>query len=487
MGADVTRLRFVVVICALLFLGLPGLVGTASADTGGLVWPTSGTVSWNAASHLNSSERAYAIDIAATGSTNAVVAASSGTVVVSSTGGNALCHSVDASSNGLGNYVMIRHSSAAGTTYTTYAHLASISVPQGANVAQGQPIGILGWSGCVDPAGVGGQHLHFMVSTCDQPFTCSVWRSPDPAPNSTVTVKAPIANSSYAGVPTASAFMITAVRYANGGSAISFNRPTPPTGTSITGYNYRRSCNGGVSVTSSGSTTQVASPLVLAGRCTQGTSNDFQISARYSNGTTSAWSQWVTIGPAIGMPTLNSVAFRDGGSALSFVPPAVPAGVSIRGYVYRRSCNGGLSVSSSGTTTQVVTPLVLAGRCSDGTVNSFQIAAYVDGGYSAWSGWKTIGPAIAAPTLTGAKLVTGGATLTMVAPTVASGTTIRGYLYRRSCNGGLSVSSSGTLGSFTGFSGLASGTCSTGTPSYQIAAFVDGGYSAWSSWRNGAV
>jgi hypothetical protein len=186
-------------------------------------------------------------------------------------------------------------------------------------------------------------------------------------------------------------------------------------------------------------------------------------------------------------PVLQDARYVNGGTALHFTPPPVPAGVTIRGYQYHFSCNGGSSYSVNNTSA-VTSPLIVGGACSQGSFNSVRIAAKVDGGCSAYSDWKTVGPPIAAPTLTGAKLFTGGATLTMVAPAVPSGTTIRGYLYNFSCNGGLSWTQ-GSLANFTGFSGtVSSSTCTApSVPSYRIAARVDGGYSAWSSWRSGTT
>jgi murein DD-endopeptidase MepM/ murein hydrolase activator NlpD len=166
----------------------------AHADTGGLIWPASGVVSQNAAEH-NASESEFAIDIASNAANNPVVAAATGVVVVASTGGNSQCHSANAASNGLGNYITLRHQSANGTTYTTYAHLASEQVGSGQGVAQGQQIGIMGNTGCST-----GQHTHFAVSTCQGYFNCSEWSSPDPADGTGIARGTEIANSFYVGV-----------------------------------------------------------------------------------------------------------------------------------------------------------------------------------------------------------------------------------------------------------------------------------------------
>jgi murein DD-endopeptidase MepM/ murein hydrolase activator NlpD len=112
-------------------------------------------VTQNAAEHL-SSEGARAIDIAKGGTSNPVVAAAAGIVMTASVGGNAQCYSDNHASNGLGNYVVIRHSDSSGTTYTTYGYLNSESVTAGQPVSQGQQIGRMGYTGCVIPAGPGG-------------------------------------------------------------------------------------------------------------------------------------------------------------------------------------------------------------------------------------------------------------------------------------------------------------------------------------------
>ena len=190
------RLTVIAILVASLFsvVTLAGPARPAGADTGGLVWPANGFVSWNAHDHKNSAENVYAIDIASFTPNNPVVAAAAGTIVTASSGGNTQCYSVNHASNGLGNYITIQHSSASGTTFTTYAHLASLSVSSG-SVAQGQQIGIMGQTGCA-----GGPHVHFAVSTCASIFTCTEWASPDPSNNTTIARGTAITNSSYPGV-----------------------------------------------------------------------------------------------------------------------------------------------------------------------------------------------------------------------------------------------------------------------------------------------
>jgi hypothetical protein len=187
-----------------LSLGMSGLVGVVAGmpeafASGGLVWPATGTVTTTAAEHL-ALEGARAIDIANSGSNIPIDAAATGTVAVASVGSNTHCHSVDPSSNGLGNYVTLRHSSTSGTTYTTYAHLANEVVSVGQSVSQGQKIGVMGSTGCST-----GQHVHFAVSSCVKIWGCDLWNAPDMVDGSHVTQGSPIANSNYPGTDGASA------------------------------------------------------------------------------------------------------------------------------------------------------------------------------------------------------------------------------------------------------------------------------------------
>lgn len=110
----------------------------AARGSGAFVWPTSGTITqkyWNG--HA-------AIDIGAwTGAP--VKASDGGYVIVAGRGWN----------SGYGNHVIIDH----GNGYTTvYAHLNSIFVSPGENVAKGQQIGTVGNTGNST-----GPHLHFEI------------------------------------------------------------------------------------------------------------------------------------------------------------------------------------------------------------------------------------------------------------------------------------------------------------------------------------
>lgn len=180
-------------ILATVVVALPGVASPARADTPGLIWPASGTVTQKAAEHL-ANEGARAIDIANAAADTPVVAAAAGAVITASVGGNTTCFVRGNPSNGLGNYVVIEHSDATGTTYTTYAHFSSILVAVGQDVTQGQRLGTMGRTGCAT-----GQHVHFSVSTGPNEFISSEWNSPDPSDGTRITQGTAIAGSNYPG------------------------------------------------------------------------------------------------------------------------------------------------------------------------------------------------------------------------------------------------------------------------------------------------
>ncbi len=112
----------------------------ASKGAGSFSWPTSGEISqkyWSG--HP-------AVDISSwTG--NPVKAADSGYVALASSGGSW--------NTGYGNYIIIDH----GNGFTTlYAHLSSVFVKPGENVARGEQIGLVGNTGHST-----GPHLHFEI------------------------------------------------------------------------------------------------------------------------------------------------------------------------------------------------------------------------------------------------------------------------------------------------------------------------------------
>ncbi len=125
-----------------------GAVQTPNYSGGVFVWPTPGfyllTSQWN---EDRGSYNHGAIDIAGGGIYGTpVVAAASGTVVFSNSGGWG---------GGYGTYIMIDHG---GGVSTLYAHMSGLAVYQGATVSAGQVVGYVGSTG--DSSG---PHLHFEV------------------------------------------------------------------------------------------------------------------------------------------------------------------------------------------------------------------------------------------------------------------------------------------------------------------------------------
>lgn len=145
-------------------------------------WPASGVVTQNAAEHRASEGGNSAIDIANPGANVPVVAAHDGVVETASIGGNAQCNSANSASNGLGNYVVIKHDGPGGPLYTAYAHLASASVSVGQTLSEGAQLGVMGNTGCST-----GQHVHFAVGRCARIFSCTLWNAPDPADDTRLT------------------------------------------------------------------------------------------------------------------------------------------------------------------------------------------------------------------------------------------------------------------------------------------------------------
>lgn len=82
-------------------------------------------------------------------------------IVKAASAGEVVHVSPEARASNYGRYVVIAHRWDGHIYYTLYAHLASISVQKGQAVAQGAPIGVLGFTG----AGINKEraHLHFEV------------------------------------------------------------------------------------------------------------------------------------------------------------------------------------------------------------------------------------------------------------------------------------------------------------------------------------
>lgn len=64
----------------------------------------------------------------------------------------------------LGTFVILRHELNGQEWFTAYAHLLTLPVVKiGQSVAQGDLLGLVGYSGAVSPPGPSGAHLHFVV------------------------------------------------------------------------------------------------------------------------------------------------------------------------------------------------------------------------------------------------------------------------------------------------------------------------------------
>lgn len=74
-------------------------------------------------------------------------------------GGTVVYTNVRARASNYGLYVMIRHDYGPYQAFTTYAHLATVTVKPGQRVQAGDKIGVLGWSGNVSRRDLA--HLHF--------------------------------------------------------------------------------------------------------------------------------------------------------------------------------------------------------------------------------------------------------------------------------------------------------------------------------------
>jgi hypothetical protein len=178
---------------------------------------------------------------------------------------------------------------------------------------------------------------------------------------------------------------------------------------------------------------------------------------------------------------LTGATYRDGGVAVSFTPPAVPTGATIRRYAYERMCSGSTTVYR-GTTTGAANPVTITGYCPQGTMGSYRIAAQLDATTGAWSPtWITVFPPIGAPSISSVALTATGASVAVSPPVVPNGATIRRYAYERMCSGSTTVYRGTTTGATSPVT--VSGSCPQGTvASYRLAAQLDATTGAWSFW-----
>jgi len=148
---------------------LDGLAATLSSTTitrpadcvqqsGNFVWPVTHPIRTQGYATFNSKYSKYhaGFDLVSATGDLTIYAAAAGKVrtIPNSTFGN--------ENHGMGHVIIIDHNNGQGP-FTLYAHLASITVADGVTVQAGSPIGVMGNTGCANPADPCGVHLHFEV------------------------------------------------------------------------------------------------------------------------------------------------------------------------------------------------------------------------------------------------------------------------------------------------------------------------------------
>jgi hypothetical protein len=202
---------------------------------------------------------------------------------------------------------------------------------------------------------------------------------------------------------------VSAVNYVTGGVAFTYTLGALPPSTSLYGFQWDVSRDGGATWASSsgyysyyGTSTSTTSPAFATAYpsdCNPATTTcTFRLRTvinQYATGTpyagwTSAWST-TTTGTAIGAPTLSSAALIGGGVSvqLAFTAPAQTGGGTITGYQYQMSSDGGTTWSTAnslGASPAIVNACV-APTCA------YEVRAVIGNVWmSAWSGAKTVTP-----------------------------------------------------------------------------------------------
>ena len=186
---------------------------------------------------------------------------------------------------------------------------------------------------------------------------------------------------------------------------------------------------------------------------------------------------------AIGAPNLKKVTYAEGGAALFFTAPRIPATARITHYNYQLSCTGGVTLVQDTYTSSTTSPLIVGGRCPQGRSGIYRIAAGLDATTGAWSNWRRVGPPIGAPYLRKVTYAEGGAALYFTAPRIPTAARITHYYYQLSCNGGVTLAEDSYTSSTTSPL-IVGGRCPQGrSGTYRIAAELDATTGAWSNWR----
>ena len=273
--------------------------------------------------------------------------------------------------------------------------------------------------------------------------------------------------------------------FADQGIALTFVAGAEPAGLTVASYDYEISTDGGATVVydsntvsyvgSYGNTSAIHSPYtdpIGASYC-QVAVCSYRIRAEMdSNEWQTAWSAWVAVSPPLSAPTLNGVHYVNQGIALSFSAPSLPAGSTVTSYDYEISTDGGATdaydnntvsyVGSYGNTSATHSPYTdpnAPSFCQLATC-SYRIRAEVGANewQTPWSGWVTVSPAFAAPTLTGVRYVNQGIALSFSAPSLPAGSTVTSYDYEISTDGGASVAFANNTASYVGSYGNTSAT-----------------------------
>lgn len=138
------RVGLVVVVSVLAALGSAVVAQPAQAGTGAMIVPASGTVTGGYRVYCDGTDASHHAGID--------IANSSGPTVAAAAPGKVISAAVDGT---YGKAIVIQHSDGYSTRY---AHLSAYSVGVGAQVTQGQQIGVMGSTGLST-----GTHLHFEV------------------------------------------------------------------------------------------------------------------------------------------------------------------------------------------------------------------------------------------------------------------------------------------------------------------------------------
>ena len=270
--------------------------------------------------------------------------------------------------------------------------------------------------------------------------------------------------------------VLTSATLVNDGALLSYTDASPPDGYEVGGYVWADSNDGGATQSYGPNDVETdAQPYDtendLAGLgCASDQPCSFQVGAFIydpADPTQPAyfsWSNWITP-PRPPAPSLNSATIGNGGDDfLSYTAPANPAGLTLGGYPWESSLDGGATVYSSGSALQGPSPLAVSVlSCPAGQTCSFRISA-VDGMWeSPWSNWVTATPA-QTPTVLVTDNSTGvatGGTVTFTATvTGTGGVTPTGVVtWTVTAPGGGSVLCASTTGP-TGSSDVATYTCS---------------------------